>query len=152
MKRCFAAIVTLALLAVCVLPGAAVAEGDSVYRTLYTGEITTLNYLYTSTTNEFALAANVIDTLVEYDQYGNIQPSLAESWDVSEDGTVYTFHLRDGITWVDHNGEYYADVKAQDFVSAAQYVLNAQNASSTASISCWASVRSASHLASNSSS
>ena len=30
MKRCFAAIVTLALLAVCVLPGAAVAEGDSV--------------------------------------------------------------------------------------------------------------------------
>lgn len=134
MKRCFAAIVTLALLAVCVLPGAAVAEGDSVYRTLYTGEITTLNYLYTSTTNEFALAANVIDTLVEYDQYGNIQPSLAESWDVSEDGTVYTFHLRDGITWVDHNGEYYADVKAQDFVSAAQYVLNAQNASSTASI------------------
>ena len=83
MKRCFAAIVTLALLAVCVLPGAAVAEGDSVYRTLYTGEITTLNYLYTSTTNEFALAANVIDTLVEYDQYGNIQPSLAESWDVS---------------------------------------------------------------------
>ena len=134
MKRCFATIVTLALLAVCVLPGAAVAEGDSVYRTLYTGEITTLNYLYTSTTNEFALAANVIDTLVEYDQYGNIQPSLAESWDVSEDGTVYTFHLRDGITWVDHNGEYYADVKAQDFVSAAQYVLNAQNASSTASI------------------
>lgn len=134
MKRCFAAIVTLALLAVCVLPGAAVAEGDSVYRTLYTGEITTLNYLYTSTTNEFALAANVIDTLVEYDQYGNIQPSMAESWDVSEDGTVYTFHLRDGITWVDHNGEYYADVKAQDFVSAAQYVLNAQNASSTASI------------------
>jgi len=135
MKKFVASIMLIALLAVSSVSGFAFAEEtDSVYRTLYTGEITTLNYLYTATTNEFAVAANVIDTLVEYDKYGNVQPSLAESWTVDETGTVYTFTLRDGITWVDCNGEYYADVKAQDFVAAAQYVLDANNASSTANI------------------
>lgn len=136
MKKFIASILMVALLAVSCFAGFGFAEeaGDSVFRTLYASEITTLNYLYTATTNEFALAANVIDTLVEYDKYGNVQPSLAESWDVSEDGIVYTFHLRDGITWVDGNGEYYADVVAEDFVTAAKYVLDAQNASSTADI------------------
>ena len=136
MKKFVAAIMLIAMLAVSCLSGFGLAEDaeNSVFRTLYSGEITTLNYLYTATTNEFAVAANVIDTLVEYDRYGNIQPSLAESWEVDETETVYTFHLRDGITWVDCNGEYYADVTAYDFVAAAQYVLNAQNASSTADI------------------
>jgi len=136
MKKFVASIMLVAMLATCCLSGFCFAEGEdnSVFRTLYTGEITTLNYLYTATTNEFAVAANVIDTLVEYDTYGNIQPSLAYDWDISDDGLVYTFYLRDGITWVDHTGAYYADVTAHDFVSAAQYVLNAQNASSTANI------------------
>ena len=53
---------------------------EQVYRTLYSGEITTLNYLVTTTTNDFAISANVIDTLVEYDRLGEVQPSLAESW------------------------------------------------------------------------
>ena len=50
-----------------------------VYRELYSGEVTTLNYLTTSNTNEYAIGANVVDCLVEYDNYGNIIPSLAES-------------------------------------------------------------------------
>ncbi len=136
MKKFIASIMLVALMVTCCLSGFCFAEGEdnSVFRTLYTGEITTLNYLYTATTNEFALAANVIDTLVEYDTYGEIQPSLAYDWDISDDGLVYTFYLRDDITWVDHTGAYVADVTAHDFVSAAQYVLNAQNASSTANI------------------
>ena len=59
-------------------------------------------------------------------------PCLAESWEQSEDGLTWTFHLRDGATWVTADGEYYADVTAEDFVTAAKYILNAQNASSTA--------------------
>ena len=127
-------ILLCALLAVSALGVGAMAEESSVYRTLYSGEVTTLNYLYTATTNEFALAANLIDTLVEYDKYGQVQPSLATSWDVSDDELVYTFHLRDDATWVNSKGEYYADVVAEDFVTAAKYVLDAQNASSTADI------------------
>ena len=109
-------------------------ESESVFRTLYAGEITTLNYLYTATTNEFAVAANVIDTLVEYDKYGNVQPSLADSWEISDDGLVYTFHLRQDASWVNGDGEVVAPVVANDFVAAAKYVLNAANASSTADI------------------
>ncbi len=102
------------------------------YRTLYSAEVTSLNYLTTATTNEFSVAANVIDTLVEYDCYGRIQPSLAESWEISEDGLTYTFKIRQNATWVDHKGEVYAKVTAHDFVTAAKYILDAKNASSTA--------------------
>ena len=70
----------------------------AAYRTLYSGEITSLNYLTTATTNEFALAANVIDTLVEYNKYGEVQPSLAKSWEYDPATLTYTFHLRDDAT------------------------------------------------------
>ncbi|MDD3572410.1 MAG: peptide ABC transporter substrate-binding protein [Eubacteriales bacterium] len=107
---------------------------DATYTTLYSGEVTTLNYLTTATTNEFAVAANVIDTLVEYDRLGQVQPSLAEDWKVSEDGLTWTFYLRKDAQWVNGAGEPYAEVKADDFVAAAQYILDAANASSTADI------------------
>lgn len=41
-----------------------------------------------------------------------IEPDLAESWEISEDGTVYTFHLRQGVQWQGGYGEFTAeDVK-----------------------------------------
>ena len=121
---------TLGLLSGCQGGGA---SGGETYRELYSGEITTLNYLVTGSQNEQAAAANFIDTLVEYDQYGVAQPCLAESWEHSDDMTVWTFHLRDGLKWVDASGNQVADVTAQDWVDAAEYVLDASNASSTAS-------------------
>ena len=111
----------------------AVAESNA-YRTLYSGEITSLNYLTTATTNEFALAANVIDTLVEYDKYGQVQPSLAESWEYDHENLTYTFKIRQGAKWVKADGTEYAEVTAHDFVTAAKYILDAANASSTANI------------------
>lgn len=104
------------------------------YRQLYTGEVSTLNYLVTSTTNDFELSANVIDTLVEYDSYGNVQPSLAEKWEMSDDGLTYTFHLRKGQKWVDYQGKEVADLTANDFVSAMKYILTPEYESSTAEL------------------
>ena len=129
-KKLFALLMAAVML-LAVLP-AATAEGEAVYRTLYSGEIGTLNYLTTGTTNEFTVSANIIDTLVERDEYGQIKPALAESWTLSNDDLTWTFTLRDGITWVTAAGEYYADVTAQDFVTAAQYVLDAKNDASNA--------------------
>ena len=44
---------------------------------------------------------NIFATLVEVDDELQIQPELAESWDISEDGTEYTFYLREGVTFHD---------------------------------------------------
>lgn len=109
-------------------------DSGATYRQLYTGEVSTLNYLVTSTTNDFKLSANIIDTLVEYDAYGNVKASLAEDWTVSEDGLTYTFNIRKGQKWVDHTGKEVADVTANDFVSSMKYVLTSSYESSTAEL------------------
>ena len=116
-----------------------VAEGgkyaeEQVYKTVYAEEIQTINYLTTATNVEFALAANLVDTLVDYDKYGVIQPALAESWSASEDGLTWTFNLRKGVKWVDYEGNEVAETTANDFVSAAQYLLTPENESATANI------------------
>ncbi|WP_298460669.1 ABC transporter substrate-binding protein [uncultured Cellulomonas sp.] len=41
------------------------------------------------------------DSLVWQEEDGTLSPWLAQSWDVSDDGLVYTFHLRDGVTFTD---------------------------------------------------
>ena len=92
MKRMFAFMLSL-VLAVCMTAMPAAADEVVAYRTLYSGEITSLNYLTTATTNEFALAANVIDTLVEYNKYGEVQPSLAKSWEYDAENLTYTFAM-----------------------------------------------------------
>ena len=61
------------------------------YSTVYSGEITTLNYLVTANQNEFALAANFVDNLIDYDRYGEVPiPGLATEWESSEDGIIWT--------------------------------------------------------------
>ena len=133
MKRIVAFALSLAVvLSMLAMPAAA--QETSAYRTLYSGEITSLNYLTTTTANEFALAANVIDTLVEYDKYGQVQPSLAESWTYDPAALTYTFKIREGAKWVRADGSVYADVTANDFVASAKYILDAANASATANI------------------
>ena len=107
-------------------------EETTEFRDVYSGEIKTLNYLKTSETNEFAVAANLVDGLIEYDQYGIVQPGLATEWSHNDDATVWTFKLRDDAQWVSHDGKKYADVIAQDFVDGLHYVLDAKNESSTA--------------------
>ncbi len=104
---------------------------NAVYRTLYASEVTTLNYLITGQTNELSIAANVVDCLVEYDSYGNVEPALAVSWEQNEDATVWTFHIREGVMWVDKDGNEVAPVTANDWVSSAHYACDANNDSST---------------------
>ena len=74
----------------------------------------------TVTNNSFAqyILANCFEGLVTYDATGSIVGGAAETWDISDDGLVYTFHLRDGLKWSDGS-----DLTAEDFVYSLQRVL-----------------------------
>ncbi len=112
---------------------AAGASGDEmVYSTLYESEVATLNYLTTSTINEMLIPANTIGTLIETDEKGNLVGDLAESWEQSDDGLTWTFHLRDGLKWVDCTGAEVADVTAEDWVTALKYELTPSNEAANA--------------------
>ena len=76
------------------------------------------------TTNKAATAnitSNVVDGLLENDRYGNFVPSMAEDWSVSKDGLTYTYTIRKDAKWYTSEGEEYAAVKAQDFVTGLKY-------------------------------
>lgn len=63
--------------------------------------------------NDFRILMNVYDGLVRYkDGTLEVEPSLAESWSISDDGTEYTFELRDGVTF--HDGSAF-DAAAVEF-------------------------------------
>ena len=49
------------------------------------------------------VAGNIYEGLLRYSPKLEPQPGLAESWTVSEDGKVYSFKLRKGVTW--HDGK-----------------------------------------------
>ncbi len=104
------------------------------YRTLYSGEIGTLNYLVSSNINELSIGANIVDGLIEYDNYGIVRPALAKSWKTNDDNLVWTFELREGVKWLRTDGSVYQEVTADDFVASMEYVLKKSNKSLTANI------------------
>ncbi|TIQ16164.1 ABC transporter substrate-binding protein, partial [Mesorhizobium sp.] len=67
----------------------------------------------TSTIYEAAVLRDLFQGLVMQDAKANVIPGAAESWTVSDDGTVYTFKLRKDGVWSDG-----APVTADDFVYA----------------------------------
>ncbi len=130
-KRMLALLLTLTMVLSLTIGATAEAAEPAIYRTLYAGEVTTLNYLITGQTNELTIAANVVDCLVEYDAYGKVEPALAESWVSNEDATVWTFNIRKDVNWVDKDGNVVAPVTANDWVASARYACDAANDSST---------------------
>lgn len=69
--------------------------------------------------------ASFIDYLYQYDSEGVLQPHLATSYDVSEDGLTYTFYIREGVAWVDSQGRQVAELTADDWVAGLQHVADA---------------------------
>ncbi len=66
---------------------------------------------------------NTYDNLITYDNTGVAKPALASSWEVSDDGLVYTFHIRQNINWVDKDGAVIREIKAQDWVDGLERAL-----------------------------
>lgn len=105
------------------------------FKTTYSGHYDTLNYLITQSASDSQVFANMVDGLVENDQWGNIVPSLATEWSYETEGDVqtWTFKIREGVTWQTNDGDVYehngetAYVTAHDWVASAKYILNPNN-------------------------
>lgn len=97
------------------------AKGEKTFSYIYETDPDNLNYLTTGKAATANITSNVIDGLLENDHYGNFVPSMAEDWSVSKDGLTYTYTLRKDAKWYTSEGEEYAEVKAQDFVTGLKY-------------------------------
>ena len=122
-KRVLSAGLTFAatlLLAACGQSG----SDTKTYSSTFSGNPTTFNYLLDYYADNTAIITNLVDGLLENDNHGNLVPSLAEDWSVSSDGLTYTYKLRKDAKWFTADGEEYASVKAQDFVTGIKYAVD----------------------------
>lgn len=91
------------------------------YSFYYLTDPETLDYTFSGQKYTAENTANFVDGLVSYDQYRQIVPALAKSWDVSEDGKTYTYHIRKNVPWVDADGNEYDTVKPSDWVTGLKH-------------------------------
>lgn len=122
MKKVLCVLLCIAL-AACLLTGCSGNDKniDLIYP--FSGNINSYDPQVASTADEYLLAENCFEGLVRTDDEGNILNGCAESWDISEDGLTYTFHIKKGLKWYVYNDvkkkfsdDYSPEITAQDFV------------------------------------
>lgn len=128
-SKIFITLTSAACVLATVSPLAMAQEGElkTTYSNTYATDPTSLDYLFSfrSTNNDHTV--NFIDGLYENDPSGEYVPAVAESHEVSEDGLVYTYHLRKGVKWVDMNGNEMGDTTAHDFVAGLKHAADSQS-------------------------
>lgn len=120
---------TVGLLSVGVLTACSSSSKTSgkTYNYVYGGDPATLDYVSTNKKNMTTAVSNGVDGLFENDQYGNLKPSVAENWSVSQDGLTYTYKIRKGVKWYTSDGEEYANVTAKDFVTGLKHAADTKS-------------------------
>jgi len=98
---------------------------DQTLRRIYSSEVSNLNAFNNSnsaTDGDFNTLGS--KALVHYDAHMIMSPALAYRWDVSDDGLVYTFYIREGLPYVDHEFNTVGYLTADDFVAVMEWVLD----------------------------
>ena len=103
------------------------ADAPTTFSYVYGVDPSSLDYSIATRTSTTDIIGNVVDGLLENDEYGNLVPSLAEDWSVSQDGLTYTYKLRKGVKWYTSEGEEYAEVTARDFVTGLKHVADGKS-------------------------
>ena len=100
---------------------------SDTYLYSYTSDPQTWDAFNTYRAADSEAIMNTYDGLLEYDMENELKPALALSYEVSADGTVYTFHIRQGVKWVDSQGrDLGEEVTAESWVYGLQHLLDAQ--------------------------
>ena len=97
---------------------------DLVLGIIATRELETFNILHSQRAEDYENLTNLTDGLLEVNNYGEVVPCIAEEWGSEDGGLTWTFKIRDGVKWVDVNGNEKADCTAQDFATGLEFVLN----------------------------
>ena len=87
----------------------------------------TLDWNKSTDTTSSLIIQNIMEGLTEYDfskEHVQLKPALAESWTSSKDKKTWTFRLKKNVLWTDGK-----ELKAQDFVSAWERLLNPKTGS-----------------------
>lgn len=97
---------------------------SDVYNLAYTEEPVTWDILATSSSEDSDKIIHTYDGLYEYDVENELKPAIAESYEVSADGKTYTFKIREGVKWVNYQGQEIGEVTADDFVAGMQHMMD----------------------------
>lgn len=87
-------------------------------------EVESLNVLNSQMATDGNVTTNLIEGLLSNDENGQLIPALAEEYSTEDNGLTWTFKLREGVKWVDKNGEEKADCTAKDFLTGLEFVMN----------------------------
>ncbi len=93
------------------------------YSMIDTFDITTLDYVYNNKSSNGDYTSNFIEGLLTQDSHGTLVPGMAETWESNADASVWTFNIRKDAKWVTNEGEVYADVTAEDFVTGLKHAV-----------------------------
>ena len=97
---------------------------DLIIPKALTRELETFNWLYSQRSEDSENLTQLVDGLLESNPEGTLQPAIAEDWGTEDGGKTWTFKLREGVKWVDVNGNEKADVTARDFATGLEWILN----------------------------
>ena len=97
------------------------------YSMIETFDITTLDYVYNNKSSNGDYTSNFIEGLLTQDSHGTLIAGMAERWEANEDASVWTFYIRDNADWVTSEGEVYAKVTAEDFVTGMKHAVDSKS-------------------------
>lgn len=107
-------------------PTAGTVEGNN-FAMIDSFDVTTLDYVYNNKSSNGDYTSNFIEGLLTQDRHGKLVPGMATEWSANDDATVWTFTIRDDAWWVTSEGELYAQVTAEDFVTGLHHAADFQS-------------------------
>ena len=125
MKKLLSLVLVLALLATVCVSAASADELKNLntYET-QARELETWNIHYSQAAADLNVLCNLIDGLLTNDNHGNLKLNAAKSYESPDGGKTWVFTLNEGMTWFNKDGEVQADVKASDWATGLEWVLN----------------------------
>lgn len=89
-----------------------------------TRELETWNILHSQRAEDSENLVQLVDGLLETDNMGKLVPCIASEWGTEDGGLTWTFKLREGVKWVDYQGNEMADCTANDWATGMEWILN----------------------------